>query len=1037
MSLQQNIQTLYDNILSAKMWAALPNEVKLELIRDPENVDALRDDPKRIVKQANDNNQALTENQVKAILNTPPCPFGTASLKKFFLNKIPQGEKAFKELQEQAAAETERYLTKELTPMHSMDQIYDMLEHPEDSLGLEPHGKGPLPRYSSAQRKQRRAASAAVRKAHIRLADWTSNTLSVLPQLTRPYGALYLPEYTDPQIVHYDGTIKERNEEIGWLFNRDSERYRKEVNDLVVKLGPYFGDGSLAARAQAAEEQFAKRRGELVMDRLKDFQKIYNNLDTMTDPSLPAAELEKNFLRIDRACNMIPDIKAYLEDAENGFLSVSEQDKKTIAALQPNSVSSVLATAKAKLELIANPLFEYLDINTMTGYGMETIYPVYMGGKYNELEPGWKSNKINRKPEFKNYADSVRDNFSILLGDANTHAAQQKLAMAQMKRDILDRFGFEDQKVVHYKENYSDEKGPNAEALKHPDKPHAYRQGDRVVIIQQKTPTDTCSIMHPEAMYNQSLKGNNALHLRTLLATDPWYMINHGEFRELKKSLRKVDDLHQLKENFTPQDIEKATRRFERLQKACTAYMARKERDRQQRNDKKLNDREKERVEETRKILAYTKMKLKELQLVCDAKATLEKFRDKSLAEIKTITAEENRDPVMKAQILRMDQQARSENPGTWLQRLYNDRQLPQALRNRLDTNVSFLKSSFGGFDWLRGTVNDTNVKMVKAVAGATLAAQMVIQEQWERKAAGMDPAQKGPIETLFDDKDEVQKWIDQLGTAAMDAHLKENDAGIQKDPGTGLPVPVYLVNSFLSSFDPRENLERYRSPVQLRAAVYLLEQKYLNSIEPKFYRDTSEYPFKEFTKKSILAPAEQCFDPARNVSQHALDTLLSNTLVYEMIQEDRVEAGKKAAAKEAAARNGAPQNAAPEKGAASMVPLLVAPDQMDLLRTWVAKSAVYQNLRNSCLGADGQLSRDQVYDLMKNGISRKAVQSCRASYRESFAAWKKENLHAQHLREVEQIEQNNRKGLKIDDVHVPQEKAASEAPLPKAPHLP
>ena len=1024
MSLQQNIGKLYDNILSAKMWAALPNALKQQLIRDPAAINDMLDDPKKIAQQAAVNNRQiqLSEEQEKTILNTPPCPFNAISLKKFFLQHVPNGEEAFKEIRKQTLAETERYLTKELTPMLTMEQIYETLEHPEAHYALEgvqPHGQDPLPRYSSSERKQRRAVSAAVRKAHIQLADWSENTLPELPSLPRAYGVLYIPEYADTRYVTYKGTLKERNEEIGWLFNPNSEKYQKEKNDLVVKLGPHYGDGSLATRAQAVEEQFAKRRGEMVMERLKAFQEFYNNLDTITDPSLPAAELAKNFLRIERASNMVPDITTYLAAVNSGFLAVSEEDKAMMEAFRPNSVCSALLSAKAKLHLIANPMYEYLDINTMNGYNMPEIYSVYRSSDYDVYEPGWRKGKTDLKPEFKNYAAGIDDNCTVMLGDIVNQIGQQKLAMAN-KQDILERFSFDDQSTAHFQENYADEvknpDRPDEKVAKYPDKPHAYQQGDRVVIIQQKTPTDTLSIMHPEEMYNQSLRGNNALHLRTLLATDPWYMINHGEFRELKSALRKVDDLPPLKANFTQQDIDKAIRRFQRLEQASTAYMERKERDRLGRTDKKLKERETARVEETKKIHAYAKFKLKELQLVRDAKATLDKYQGKSLAEIKTLTAEENKSALMKAQIRKKDIEDRMANPGAWLKQLYSNAKLPPKLRSYLDNNVAALKVNYKFNNWLNQEAVKDKLGLVQTVAGSAVAAQLVVQEQRERKAAGINPAVKGPIEMYLSDAKRAKDWIDKLGTAAMNQHILEHAGEIPRKMD-GEYSTVHLINSFLNHFDPRDKLNVYRDLIQPSVMVYPTELKYVGAIEPIRENDKNCSKFREFTQNSIIEPARQCAVPNRKVSQQALDTLLGNTLVYGMIQEDRLNP--------------------PEKGGASMEPLLSSSYRMEQLRTWVVQSDVYQAVRNSCLDDAGKLSSQKVLDTVQNGIPEETIQNCKASYKESFAAWyaewHKENapaIRAELQNQVAQVEQNNRKKLKLEDAQPGA--AAKEAPIPK-----
>ena len=1006
MSLAQSVQSLYGNIFSALMWAALSDQVKRQLINDPASSAQMNAEPKAIKQEAESQNRPLTQEQMDTILNAPPCPFNLAAMKEKFLANYPNGARKLAELQRKAIQETDRYLSRELTPMLNQNTLFEVLEHPEIRYPGEvpaPEAQPePLPRFDSSERSQRRNASAAVRRSMIQFTAWYADFLPGRADIPRIYKSLYMPEYAITPAQNH-------NDEIDWIFNPQGEKYQQEKAALAGTLGS----------PEAAEGQLARRRGQLVMERLRDFRDLCDHLDTLTDPSLPGAELGKNYLRIERAANIVPDMRHYLAAAEQGFLQVSDEDKRLMESLNLPSVGSAVTSAKSKLQLMANPLYEQFDLNALSSRNISGIKAAYFlnDGADDTL---WREGKIARNPKFRQYANQVQDTFSTFLMDAEDHVGQHKLAMNTMRKELISGFGFQSQIATVYYENYEG-------GIKPQDQPFAYEQGNRVIVIQQKTPTDTLSIQHPEALFNYSLRGTNANHLQSLLDKDPWYMLNSGQFRDLKSALRDIGKMSPLKADYTPQEFARAKRRFETLKAASEAYTAHKERDLRRKG--RLDQREKDRLAANKKILSYAKTKLKELELVNNARVTLAAHAGKSLLQIKADTAVENNSPEMKSYLLQKDAAERSANPGAWLQSMYNDNaKLPYGLSRLLTVNVASLKLDYARKDWLQPKVADQNMALTKKTAGCVIAAELILQERRAVRSGAernVDAKGRGPLEAFLSNNQAANDSALVLGEVALNRYREQNPQ-LPRDSNRQV-LSNHLINGFLGTFDPREMAAQFRPNLQSLMVKDAMKKKYVDSIRSTGKNDAYLQPFQSFAENAIVGPASRCVASAKNVTQQDLDKLLSSALAYEMLQSDR--------------RN------PPANPADSMEPLLGSPQQLGLLRAWAEQSGVYRTLRAACLDRNGQLSPQRVMERLQEGLPEAAVQRCKNSYKEGFAQWREQELvRRQQEREVkrpelrqrseqlpDQIARKNAPNLSKPDLPKPNR----EASLPKGPRLP
>ena len=1020
MSLQINISQLYGNIVSSRLWSALTEQDRRDLINaaGPRLSDAGRS----IWQNAQQQGRNLTDAEYTTISTFSTVQVPDDLLIQRYLATRPTGPEQpsameqLQKLREQAEKDVDQYLTKDLATFLDKPELNTILVNK----------KTPLPQFSSAERARRREASAAIRQAQIKLTAWNNEFYPKLKSLSRLYGSLYAPDFAMPAGQNH-------NKEIEWLFDEHGTNWEAYYNTKAAELKEsrdYAGKTGEEIKSQI-KENLARRRGDIVMEAMHDAYDVYQNLDTLTDPSLPPDELAVNYLRIQRAVQIVSDAGKYLEDVGRGFLRLSDdgRDRKLLNSLNRASISNALAGAGGKLGMIANPFYEQFDINTVLSNGLSSYYGDGYMWRTNAVRfPDWLQDKIDRQPEFKYYtASKVNDSFTEFLTDGIINAMSIDLSMETMQKDIIKDFGFEQHNATVFRENYEG-------GVKPLDQPVAYQQGDRVIVIQRKSVADVPSVMHPESLFNYSRRGTGAALSRTLLDTDPWYVLNKRQFRELKSAMRAVNDQPPLKPDFTAEDIEAAKRRYEALYRAGREYLAHRERrlDRTHRQ----SDRETARSEAAVKLMTHAKDKLKQLELVRKARATLEKYRGMAPDEIREATAAENKTPEMTMMIAAMDAKERMQNPAVWFKRVFSDNaNLPSCLDKTLNANLSTLKQKWTEKDWLKAQIRGVSkTDLIEKSVGAVIASELILQERMT-----LEPGQKiGPLETMFSDNKQIVKRTKELGTVALKLYAAQN----QCNPNQLDQLHHNMLVMFLQNFDPRTRIGDYKYVAQRMLDEENMRNQYVESIPfranlKKGDSDTLRSPFMDYAEKAIVQPLLRCCPPPQDqqnlspeernilkgkgtkISPDELEKLLSNAIVYGMIKNERADAQK--------------------HGVGPLEDLLREPLQTEQLRSWVQQSDTYKALRQGCLAGDGkELSPQSVLDHMRAGISEDVIQDCTNDCKQSVRRWRQENLQNTHafsdLRSSLQQAQLEQQGKKP----VPGEPgAAKEAPLPKMPKGP
>ncbi len=1022
MSLQITITQLYDNIVSSRLWFALTEQDRRELINTAGV--QLSDAGRPIWQNAQQQGRALTDEEYTTISTASTVQVPSALvIRRYLATHQPTGPgqpsamEQLQKLREQAEKDVDKYLTEDLATFLDKPELNRILVN----------GKTPLPHFSRAERARRREASAAVRQAQIKLTAWNHEFYPELKSLSRLYGSLYAPDFAMP------AGQKNHNEEIELLFNEQGTNWEEYYNTKAAELKgsrAYAGKTDDEIKAQI-KENLSRRRGKIVMEAMRDAYDVYQNLDALTDPSLPPEELAANYLRIQRANKIVPDAEKYLVDVDRGFLRLSDdgRDRKLLSSLSRASVGNALASASGKLGMIANPFYEQFDINTVLSNDLSSYFPDYLWTENGARLPDWLQDKIDRQPEFKHYAAAkVNDSFTEFLTDGNVNAGSIQLSMQTMRKDIIKDFGFEQHNAVVFRENYEG-------GVKPLDQPVAYEQGDRVIVIQRKSVADVPSIMHPESLFNYSRRGTGAALSKALLDTDPWYVRNKRQFRELKSAMRAVNDQPPLKPDFTAEDIEAAKRRYEALYRAGREYLAHRERrlDRTHRQ----NDRETARSEAAAKIMIHAKDKLKQLELVSKAKATLERYRGRSPEEIREATAAENRTPQMRGMIAAKDARERMQNPAVWFKRVFSDNvRLPSGLSNTMSTNLSLLKQKWTDQNWLQSEIPGVSkTDLIEKSVGGVIASELILQERQT-----LAPDQKeGPLEKLFSDNRQIVNYTKELGSAALKLYALRN----QRDPNQLERLSHDDLVMFLQNFDPGARIGDYRYVAQRMLDENAVRDQYVGKIAFRVNlkqdeSDTLRSSFIKYAESAIVQPLLRCCPPPQNqqelspeernilkgkrkeLNNDELEKLLSNAIVYGMIKNERADAQR--------------------HGVGPLEDLLREPLQTEQMRIWVQQSGAYKTLRQECLAKGGkELSPQRVLEHMQAGISEDVIRNCTNDCKRSVRQWQQEKQQHAHafpdlrssLQQAWLEQQQGKKPV------LGKPGARKEASLPKGPQLP
>ncbi len=679
--------------------------------------------------------------------------------------------------------------------------------------------------------------------------------------------------------------IENYNTEVFRLFDtnkNNSVRNTEELRHEYLAKNP----GATVADADLA---ISRRRARIVFERVHEFDDILDKLDELTDANLPAEELAENYTTIARACHMYGELINFFHEVPALF-TLSKQERQWMT--EHEAFQSDFSIALEKLRLIANPAFEYIDLDVLDNYDTTKAFNSERGDgtideeSYEYISEDtlaeWKSNNRAKDAEnYDKYTYTVQDWFSDILSDRSfaddnieinkidklaksLGFSSNELRIVGEASDLAGNFGWSDSNLSHGITNMTS------------GRPAAFSQNGRVMMFKRVNGSyEKCN---PEEMFNSLLDRKKTGLRRLMSKADPWYHPSSDIFKEMRKAYEDAVGYGKLKSGASLND---AFMKYRALLEATEAYL----RTKPENSSKKW---EKRHIEMGKSLKKFAETKLNELETIEKARLTAKKYAGKTPEQIREAAAREDRiaEDAKKAQIEKADIRAHEENPLQWMQNRFSDRYAIDEITNKIHDNLEYSISSLARLmkiDNFYTAGPQVTHELAAHVAGAMIASEFVIRE---REILKSDVA--GPVETHFDEND--GKIFINLGKKAITAVTgKEYDDITPAD-----------FEKFVKTFDPEKLMIGMTDSVYGELGTSVLEQQikgqYVNTIKPirGIMPDDYEQALADFTNSQIVEPINEHIGHHDNAPLDGADArnILRDCVIAGLIQTERTAGG-------------------------------------------------------------------------------------------------------------------------------------------------
>ena len=666
---------------------------------------------------------------------------------------------------------------------------------------------------------------------------------------------------------------------------------------------------------EAEEDALEKERSKVIVERITSCAEVLRNLDALTDESLPPDKLADNYLWIRDAVMVCLEI-------DNFTKSHSFTATQTARLEELRSLQCVCDIANSKMHAMANPVYEYLDIEVIDDYTLynpvdPNIYDRYSGRALRKDITEWRKDHekevlldyIKAHPSMAPFLmdgdtcvnwfghDKVKDVFEGFLEDNISIRNNRNLLCEEAYQNTIQNYAFDDEAAICLQELPSADgvpglnPGAREEELKN-NRPIVFEKNSRVVILTpRRGQGNGVTERFPEELFNLTLLSENTRLKKKLADADPVWIKSSPEFRAMKESLAAVAELSPLG---TKTSLNNAFARYRELLKTTDAYLHAKKDG--EMKDEDRSSREMERVQAARELQAYAKTKLKELELVEAARNTLVRFRGKSPEEQRRMAADEDiiAENARAFRKKRQDQQVssdRRDRPFHWMQEqmnvIYKEGTIPPRVRDVMQHNFTTL-NSFNNYKLLYTGNTFVTGESAASLCGSMIAAELILQERSRLKTPGIS----GPVENFFADSDTSKHAMVKLGNQAMTTIVGRNYLPVHGNSMTGDQL-----KEFIESFNPKELAEQFTdsflNKLGVSPSLQQLTGQYVNAVKPlrgEEY-DTYEQAFITFAKEEILAPMQAHLTASAAgdiLSVQESKKLLASGVIYNLIQLER-----------------------------------------------------------------------------------------------------------------------------------------------------
>ena len=914
--------TLYSNFFHTALWLGMSSASKKLFLADEENIAPIEkrryrtpeatQERAEITKPGEDNKP---ENVAKAMR--------LVNKNALVEHAIIFHDGLFDEAKKIAKEMLNSYFADVLKPPVSTSELYGILEKYPRPGNTVTH----LTRFDKGTREARKETSAAMRSAFNDYVIWQADGLAPYmrsgQKYARAYQVFFRPVNENATQAQKD-EINKQNYELSILFNSTNDSYsmdevrigddkyntwkknrEKEMewvrDTLISKYTDKIVDGVKQRQPKTEEEidrevkdyfrpeNMRKRRGEIVMQQVRESTEVLNNLDTLMAPGQSPEKIKENYFKVAIAQSIYQEMNAYVAAAEpdTGYLELSHKDRKWLGEQDDYALN--LAVAVSTLNMTANPLYEYVEPQELIHFDMLKTTTYYEGLFGDQLDipeedrrdpifkKGNRTEKQNQAmeeldPYYKANKGPARDSLACLSFDANMLQFNKLEVVKYASERMFEDYGFVRGATRRFCETYGNGKPDNYDFRQ----PVAYALGNRVVILSSSDSVKDSFITKdsPEKLFNHKIENTAEFVGKAFGKANRWYTGNNNGYETIGLRFEQALKEGKLPSGCKAKDLERFKKSYKALENAATYYLAKK-------GDNVKRGLESQRVEAAKKMQKFAKMKLNELDLVGKAIQTLDKYKGKSREEIRAETAKENASPQYAAYIKAEVPKAQAEAPVKWLNSQYTTFYaggLTSHVREKASVS-SVASSMLGQLERAENPYAPEMKDTIVEMAGSLIALEAIRQERGRLNS----PGKRGPVENMIEnDYDEMEAQVKDFGKQAIETLTgKEVDQLDSQD-----------LEKFLKEFNQRN----YVQQVNEKCGISLLEQKltgqYVNSVTPERSEklDAHEQKLQEFAKTNILDPAKKYMEKPNDVHIDPADArkLMSSCVLHSMIQMER-----------------------------------------------------------------------------------------------------------------------------------------------------
>ncbi len=816
------------------------------------------------------------------------------------------------------------YLDRITIPFLSEENILGIIED-FPRPGLPSHRK--MPRFSSGERRKRAQRSEAVRGEFLKDLVYETDNDALLSNYNEKYASGSHPENKPVYSRQVQRLFRQVPENAG-IEQNAVQSYNRMIarlfDDNPLNKEEYLQERIRDSHRSPEEEAqvLEQERSKVIVERITSCSEVLRNLDAMTDESLSPAELASNYHWVRDAIMLCMEIDKFKE-------TYSFTREQTAQLEDLRSLQYFCDIANSRLHAIANPAYEYLDLESIDDYVIynpveRNIYDRYTERAMRKDIVKWRKDHeekvlrdyIAAHPDMTPFLmdedtpinwfrhDKVKDAFEVFAEDTISIQNNRGLLREEIFQSTVQNFAFDDDAALCLQEVPGADSvvelksGAGVQELQN-NRPVIFEKNSRVVILTPgKGPGNGVTDSSPEELFNFTLRSENMRLKQKLENADPLWMKSSPEFRAMKESLAAVSELSPLG---TETSLNNAFSKYRELLRTSDAYLSMKKDG--QTEDTERSSREKERVQAAREISVYAKTKLKELELVEAARNTLVRFRGKSPEEQRRMAQEEDiiAENARAFREKRMDQQSssdRSLRPFHWMQEqmnaIYKEETLPGRVYNVMQHHFTTLNSFNNGKILYQNNTMLTG-ESAACLCGSMIAAELILQERSRLKTPGVS----GPVEDFFANSETSLHAMLRLGKQAMTAIVGRDYMPVQgngQSPYSGSMTGDQL-KEFIETFQPKELsaqfTDSFLNTLGVSPILQQLTGQYLNTVKPlrgEAY-DACEQAFITFAREEIVAPMQAHLTvPAAGDILSAQDSrkLLANGVIYNLIQLER-----------------------------------------------------------------------------------------------------------------------------------------------------